>query len=161
MNTIYYKHNIHSSLRWLEKWHCENMTLFAQNMEPNIPSNGSKKPWTASCVGMCTMKYVYPCWIYGLAAYASRKNMNYRMGRPNLVCNVKEKMLEAILKNGWVESQTLELKLVQDLSWMWWQFENNFKMMLENQYSCTLFEMFFWRWYVHFFDNGSNGRMEA
>ncbi len=37
-------------------------------------------------------------------------------GRPNLVCNAKKKMLEAILKNGWVESQTLELRPMQDLS---------------------------------------------
>jgi hypothetical protein len=47
-------------------------------------------------------------------------------GKPNLVCSVKEKMLETILTNemiGWVEIQTLEPRLAQDLNWMWWQFE--------------------------------------
>jgi hypothetical protein len=42
-----------------------------------------------------------------------------RWGKPNLVCNVEEKMLKTILKDGmtrWVESQTLELRPTQDFS---------------------------------------------
>ncbi len=47
-----------------------------------------------------------------------KKTTSRGMG-PNLMCNVEKKMLKIILKDGmtrWVESQTLELKLAQDLS---------------------------------------------
>ncbi len=42
-DTICYKHNICLSPQWLEKWCQENMNLFTQNMELDIPSNGSKR----------------------------------------------------------------------------------------------------------------------
>jgi hypothetical protein len=45
-----------------------------------------------------------------------------RWGRPNLVCNVEEKMLEAILKDGMIrriENQALEPG-AQDFSQMQW-----------------------------------------
>jgi hypothetical protein len=56
---------------------------------------------------------MYPCQIYGLVAYASRKTTSHRIqGKPNLVHNVKEKMLETILKDGmieWAKNQTPKL----------------------------------------------------
>jgi hypothetical protein len=83
--TIYYKHNIHSLLWWLERWCWKNMNLFVQTMELNILSNGSKiisnlhHAW--QCIlPMSTMKEVCPCQIYGLITYASKKTTNYRMG---------------------------------------------------------------------------------
>ncbi len=43
-NTICCKYNIHSSPQsWMERWYQENMSLFRQNMELGIPSNGGKQ----------------------------------------------------------------------------------------------------------------------
>jgi len=43
VNTIYYKHNIHLSSWWLERWCQKNMSLFAWDMELDILSNGDKR----------------------------------------------------------------------------------------------------------------------
>jgi hypothetical protein len=56
----------------------------------------------------------------------------------------KGKMLEAILKDGMsgrAQNQAPEHGHAQDFNRMRRQFENNFKMMLENECSCTLFKM--------------------
>jgi len=37
------KHNIHSLLWWLERWHWKNMCLLMQNMEPDVLNNGCEK----------------------------------------------------------------------------------------------------------------------
>ncbi len=62
-------------------------------------------------------------------------------GKPNLVCSAKEKMLKAILKDemiGQIKIQAIKLGHAQDLNWMWWQFKDNFKIMLENECLCML-----------------------
>ncbi len=61
------------------------MCLLAQNMEPNIFSNGGEiisNYIMCGCVSspMSITKYVYPCWIYGLVAYALKKTMSHGMG---------------------------------------------------------------------------------
>ncbi len=76
-------------------------------------------PWTqqSKCILLGSMVWLYMHW---------EKPWIVGWGKPNLVCSVKEKMLETILTNemiGWVEIQTLEPRLAQDLNWMWWQFE--------------------------------------
>jgi hypothetical protein len=40
------------------------------------------------------------------------------------------------------KNQTLEVGLAHDLSQVWWQFEDNFGMMLENECSYMFFQMF-------------------
>jgi hypothetical protein len=84
-------------------------------------------------------------------------------GKPNLVRNVKEKMLEAILIDGMrrqVEIQELKLRPTQDNQTQW-QSKNNSKMMLENECSCMFFEMFSWRWHIFLSNYCSNGGMET
>ncbi len=54
-------------------------------------------------------------------------------------------MLNANLKDGMIKqtkNQTLEVGLAHDLSQVWWQFEDNFGMMLENECSYMFFQMF-------------------
>jgi hypothetical protein len=43
VNNICCKHNIHSLLWWLERWHWKNMCLLLQNMEPDVLNNGCRK----------------------------------------------------------------------------------------------------------------------
>jgi len=61
------------------------------------------------------------------------------------MCSVEDKILEVVLKDGMIGqtiNQTHEPRLAQDFSWKWWQYEDNFEMMLENECSCTLSKMF-------------------
>jgi hypothetical protein len=44
---------------------------------------------------------------------------------------------------GQVKIQAIELGHAQDLNQMWWQSKDNFKMMLENECLCMLFEFFY------------------
>jgi hypothetical protein len=67
--------------------------------------------------------------------------------RLNLICNVKDKMLNGILKNEmirWTKSQAPKLGLTQDFNrnQTWWQFENKSKMTLKNEWLCTLWNVF-------------------
>jgi hypothetical protein len=60
------------------------------------------------------------------------------------MCSDKEKMLKVILKDGMigrVECQAFKLRLTKDFNETQWQFENNSKMMLENECSCTFSKM--------------------
>jgi len=73
-------------------------------------------------------------------------------------------MPNTIQKDGMTrqsKNQTLKLGPAQDLSWPWWQSENNYEMMLEYECFCTFCKMFSWRQFVPLFDNCSNGGMEA
>jgi len=50
------------------------------------------------------------------------------------LCSVEEKMLESIWKDGMsgqVDSWTPKLGPMQDFNWTWWQWEDNYEMMLE------------------------------
>jgi hypothetical protein len=115
------KHNNHLSPWWLERWHWENMRFLAQNMQPNIPSNGGKKFSNYIMCGLCVMSHEHNeicvsmlnLWHGCICFQKYHKLCNAKekigWGRPNSVCNAKEKMLEAILKDGmigWVESHT-------------------------------------------------------
>jgi hypothetical protein len=55
--TICYKHNIHSSPWWLEKWHQKNMCLLAQNIKHVIPSNGGEKYLKLHHVWSCALPH--------------------------------------------------------------------------------------------------------
>ncbi len=62
---------------------------------------------------------MYPCQVYGLVHMYLERPWVVGWGKLNLMCNVEENMLEAILKDGMirrVENQTPELRLVQDFS---------------------------------------------
>jgi len=134
---------------WLERWHWENMCLLVQNMEPNIPNNGSEKI-SKHHVWLCVISHehneinvslssLWPSYI------CIEKNHEPWGGKPNLVRNSEEKMSKAILKDRiirWTKSQAIELGLPQHLNQVQWQLKNNFKMMLENECPCTLSNMF-------------------
>ncbi len=69
--------------------------MFMQNMELDIPNNGSQRIPNYIMNGnvFSPNKINVTFQIYGLAAYASRKTTSHRIqGRPNLVHSVKEKM---------------------------------------------------------------------
>jgi len=44
--------------------------------------------------------------------------------------------------SGQVDSWAPKPGPMQDFNRTWWQWEDNFEMMLENEWSCTFFEMF-------------------
>jgi len=106
-STIYYKHNIHSSPWWLERWCPENMCLFVHNVQPNIPSNGGEKisnyimcgrvfssmNTTNMCIPIKFMAWLHMHW---------KRSQVVGWGMSNLVHNDEEKMLEAILKDGMI-----------------------------------------------------------
>jgi hypothetical protein len=83
---------------------------------------------------------------------------------PNLMHKAKEKMLEAILKNGtarWAQNQAPKHGHAQDFNRMWWQFENNSEMMMENECLWTLSKMISWKQSTPLSTNYSNGGMEV
>jgi hypothetical protein len=51
------------------------------------------------------------------------RSQTIRWGKPNLLCSVKEKMLESIWKGGMdgqVDSSAPKFGPIQDFNWMWW-----------------------------------------
>jgi len=61
------------------------MCLLTQNMKLDVLNNGGERISNCIMCGyafstMCIMKQMYPCQIYGLATYASRKATSHGMG---------------------------------------------------------------------------------
>lgn len=58
------------------------MCLLTQNMESNIPMNGTEKILNYITCGraLSPMSTMYPYQIYGLITYALRKTTSYEMG---------------------------------------------------------------------------------
>jgi hypothetical protein len=143
------------------------MCLLMQNMWPNILNNGGER--ISNCI-MCDFALSpwtqqNKCIFIGFMAWPRmHREKPWTMGwwTPSLAHKIEEKMLKTILKdgmNGWPQSQTPKHGHAQDLSWMWWQFENNSKMMLKNECSCTLPKMLSWKQSTLLSNNYSNGGM--
>ncbi len=140
---------------------CKTWNLTSLVMEVNFF-------WKASCLAMCSTSWVHQSRFIFVGPMA-RLHMHQERpwivgwGRLNLVHNVKEKMSKAFLKDGmarWIESQAPKPNLHKIST----KQDNNMKttkMMLKNESSCTLFEMFSQRWSIAIFDSYSNGGMIA
>jgi hypothetical protein len=59
-----------------------------------------------------------------------------------------------------VENQTPKLRLAQDFNQVQWKYKDNYEMMLENEWSCTLSEMLSSRRSTLLPNSYSNGGME-
>ncbi len=85
-------------------------------------------------------------------------------GRPNLVHNVKEKLFEAILKDGVIrlaKNQTSEPRSTQNLNQVQGQSKNNSKMMLKNECLCIFSLRCSLENDLLLFNSCSNGGMET
>jgi hypothetical protein len=129
----------------------------------------AKEFWIASCVVMRSLPWTQQsrCILVESMVYPHmhrEKPWAAGWGRPNLVCSIEGQMSKAISKHGMTrgtKSQTPKLGFAQDLSEVWWQFEKDSKMMLENECLCTLSEMYSQRHSIHLSNNCSNGGMEV